>query len=134
VSAVVGGVIVHFLTASRERAAKRREILVRGKAELWKLLDKSNGLADESVGKLNYDVLNWEEISREIQLLGTDEQIKMVQEITVGIGKDVKVPYPELMKSLQNELRQELGMKKSKVPYFWTRIRKFDVEKIESKR
>jgi hypothetical protein len=132
VAAVIGGAIAHHLTLSRDKAAKRREILVRGKTDLWKLIDKSNGVAEDAIGNNSYDLANWEEISRDIQLLGTDEQIVMVKKITDSIGKKAEdVEFPQLMKSLQNELRQELGMEKSSVPYFWIRTKKTSQQKSD---
>jgi hypothetical protein len=131
-SAIGGGLIVHYLSLSRERIAKRREILVRGKMELWKLVDQNNGLAADSAGVSRSDPTKWEEIVREVQLLGTDDQIKMVKEITDNFGKENESSiFPRLMKSPQNELRNELGMKNSTTPYFWVRINTGAKDKLE---
>jgi hypothetical protein len=134
VSAVVGGLLVHFLALSREKAAKRREIIVRGKMEVWKLLDRNNGLAADSVGAKVSNPKDWEEIVREIQLLGSDTQIKMIDEITSNIKSETVSPlYPLLMKSLQNDLRRDLGMKESKHPYFWFRIELKQTQAVKDK-
>ena len=132
-AAIAGGLVAHFLSLSREKTSKRREIMIKYKMELWRLIDKSNGLAAETVGDKSYDAANWEEIVREIQLLGTDEQIAMVKKIAAAIGTDKDVPFVPLMKSLQDELRHELGMKKAVVPYFWTRVTKSSPVKSEIK-
>ena len=130
-SALIGGLVVHFLSLRREKASKRRETMVKYKMELWRLIDKSNGLAAEASDGESFDPSNWEEITREIQLLGTDTQIEMVKQITNGIGLDKEVPFVALMKSLQDDLREELGMSKANAPYFWTRIKKSAQPKSE---
>ena len=130
-SALVGGSFVHFLSLKREKTSKRRDIVVKYKMDLWRLIDKSNGLAAETASSEEFDPFNWEEISREIQLLGTDKQIAMVKEIASAMGTNVEVPFVPLMKSLQDELRQELGMKQAAVPYFWIRIKKAAQDKLK---
>jgi hypothetical protein len=133
VAAIIGGLIVHFSSIWREKAAKRRELLVKGKMELWNLLDKNNGVAAESIGRTELDLSSWEEITRSVQLFGTDKQMKLWQKAMSLEIKDEVGPYSELMKSLQNDVRSEVGMKKSYVPYFWMRIKKESNESLAKK-
>jgi hypothetical protein len=129
-SALVGGSFVHFLAGRRDIDSKRRDLVVKHKMELWKLIDQQNGLAAKSLGIDVPDLTPWEQIVREIQLLGTNEQILWVHEIVNGVNTGNQVSFNPLLDSLKKELRNELGLQDSSHPYFWFRVK--NVRELES--
>jgi hypothetical protein len=122
-SALVGGLVAHLLSISRDQTAKRRELTVKSKMELWKLIDEQNNAASRSIGTPNPDLKAWEEIVRDVQLLGTNEQIKLVEKIVNGVHAKEKVSLKPLLESLQKEIRRELGLNIHTPSYFWFRTR-----------
>jgi hypothetical protein len=133
-SAVIGGLLVHYLSIKRDRASKRRELVVMKKMELWKAIDAQNGLAEDTLGNQKPEISGWENIVRDIQLLGSNNQIELVHEIIKGIHNKVEVSFNPLLNSLQSELRRELGMEAANRGYFWFRVERKVTASTENKK
>jgi hypothetical protein len=131
-AAVGGGLVAHFLSVKRDKASKRRELVVMKKMELWKAVDAQNGLAEDALGNKKPDISGWEDIVRDVQLLGTNKQIELVHEIIKGIGKKTEVSFNPLLNSLQSELRSELGIEEAKRGYFWFRVERKTIANSEN--
>jgi hypothetical protein len=124
VSALLGGLVAHYLSMYRDRASKRRELGLKSKMELWKLIDGQNTGAAMAMGRDEPNISEWEGIVRDIQLLGTSEQIEQVLNIVKGMNEQKDVSFNPLLNSIQKEIRKELGMSPATTQYFWFRGQK----------
>ena len=132
-AAIIGGFVSHLLSKRRDRDAKRRELTTGYKIELWRLIDEQNGLAQNKVGNAEPNLAPWESIVRDVQLFGSNIQIELVHEIVVGISSKNAVSFNNLLNSLQNDLRTELGMEPASKKYFWFRLKKNGEPEIGAK-
>ena len=123
-AALVGGLVAHYLSISRDRAAKRRELMIKHKIELWKSIDQQNEDATATFENRIPDYSAWEGIVSDIQLLGSNKQIEQAYDIIVSISEKKYVSFIPLLTSLQHDLREELGLEKAKKEYFWFRTGK----------
>lgn len=100
-SAVVGGLVVHLLSRSRDRANKRKEQRVSYLIEAYRRLEECSqqfGVADK--GKLESAVAD-------IQLLGTPHQVDLVQRFASDFAATGGASLDELLADLRTCLRAE---------------------------
>ena len=106
--AILGWLVGHYLTSKRDRQNKRREIRVQYLIEAYRNLEAgaSRGPIHETeFGK------GFESAIADVQLLGSDEQARMADELAIAIAtrQDGASTGPLLM-SLRNALRYELDL------------------------
>nr|VFJ91468.1 MAG: hypothetical protein BECKH772A_GA0070896_100326 [Candidatus Kentron sp. H]VFJ92610.1 MAG: hypothetical protein BECKH772B_GA0070898_1003129 [Candidatus Kentron sp. H]VFJ99337.1 MAG: hypothetical protein BECKH772C_GA0070978_100317 [Candidatus Kentron sp. H] len=104
-----GWFVVHVLNASRDRRNKRREIRVKYLIEAYRNLESASNrgpIHGTSFGSRSESAI------ADIQLLGTEGQIRMAKEVATAIAEkhansDV---IRALLMSLRDELRKELDL------------------------
>ncbi len=117
VAAVIGGWVAHFLTLSRERSAKRRELLAVDLRGIWNDLD---------VGNLPENAVDWKRIEGAIsgiQLFGSDEAIQVANKLISEYSVRGTLDTSELIVIVRSELRKELGLSQPRQPYIHFRAK-----------
>jgi len=109
--------LTHLFTSARDRANKRREQRISYLVGVFRALCKANNhprlheVADEV-----------EQSVADIQLFGTPEQIKLVQQFATDLGTKKFAEMNALLASLRDNLREELGSARADGGVIWLRI------------
>jgi hypothetical protein len=102
--AVFGWVVANYFTSRREVKNKQREIKVKYLIEAYQKLENCILRDLKDVGKdLESSVAN-------IQLFGSEKQIKLAKKIANDISKNGSADLESLLKSLRTDLRKELQL------------------------
>ena len=106
-SAIVGGLIVHFLTLRRDRLQSRRDFYTRYLVEAFNVITSNSGRK-----KGEFEHRKFEDALSVIQLFGNQKQINLALDVAKELvdRKEVVNLVPllsELRKSLRNELELE---------------------------
>jgi uridine kinase len=104
VIAVFGWVVAHYFTSRREVKNKQREIKV---AYLIKAYQKLENCIQRDLKDLGKDL---ESTVANIQLFGSEKQIKLTKKIANDISKNGSADLESLLKSLRTDLRKELQL------------------------
>ena len=104
-SAILGGLIVHF-------AARRRDIENdRRKQRIEYLVSAYQVLVQSAHREFNDERAEaFENAISDVFLLGSDEQISLARELITAFAQDNGAPLDELLMSLRIALRRELGL------------------------
>ena len=121
---VLGWVVSHWLTVTREITAKRREqhlnFLIPTYRTLSKLIPYTRaGRAEEIDDDL-------QSAMADLQFLGTPEQIQMAQDFMNNAVQRHSVNPEPLLTSLRDELRKELGKEKVFGSLRWIALWKYE--------
>jgi hypothetical protein len=103
-AAVVGGFVVHMLTARRDRANKRREQRSGYLIEAYRRLESST----QRHGPL--DASKLESAVADIQLFGSPSQVQLVQEFAAEFAAQRGASLDALLRELRRDLRVELNL------------------------
>ena len=103
-SAILGGLLVHFLAVSRDRANKRRDQRIGYLIEAYRCLESCSNR------DLQFDLKKVEPAVADIQLFGSTTQVKLVQEFIFEFERKKNSSLTEILESLRNDLRSELGL------------------------
>jgi hypothetical protein len=122
-SALVGGAFVHFLAGRRDKEAKRRELVTKHLIDIWNDLDIAGN------PKSFADSTRMERAISNIQLFGTEQMIKMARANALEFSAKGKTDNLEILSSLRDELRTELGLSPTSQKYLALRIMAPDNEK-----
>ena len=115
--AVIGWIVAHHFSSKRDRRLKRRELIT---AHLIKsYLTFTNDISHRPVTAETDKKL--EDTISEIQLFGSAEQVRLVKQLTDDIVKGGDFDVDELVNSLRNDLRNELGLSAIKGNVRWLR-------------
>ena len=117
--AVIGWIVAHRLTASRERAGKRRELIVTYLIEAYRRLEKASERHNE---KVDMDA-ELESAFADIQLFGTVRQLEMTKGIIADFENEEVSNISDLIEDLRGTLREELQLEKAPSPIRQLRIR-----------
>ena len=99
----------HWLSTSRDRVNKKRDIRITFLLEAYRRLEAASHRKEITGTKYAVD---FESAIADIQLLGTPEQILLVKEVVKGIHRrDPQANARQLLLSLRNELREHLDLK-----------------------
>lgn len=113
--AVVG--LTHLFTSYRDLHNRRRE------QRINYLVSAFRAFAKTAHHPRLYEVgQELEQAVADVQLFGTSEQVHLVQQFAVKLGKTQSADLDDLMNSLRNSLRSELGAKAVNDRYIWLRI------------
>lgn len=103
--AIASWYVAHVLAGRRDRANKRRELLVGYLIDAYRRLER--GAAREmSVAQAEA----MEAAIADIQLFGTARQVSLVQAFALNISEAGSASIDELLVSLRADLRRELGL------------------------
>jgi hypothetical protein len=105
--AIGGWFAAHRLAAARDRANKRRDLIVEYLIQAYRRLESCSNRADGP-----YDSTALESAVADIQLLGSPEQVTLVQRFAEEFAASRDSSVDELLASLREELRSELGLKR----------------------
>ena len=113
--AVGGWVSAHYFTSQRDQGNKRRDI------RLERLLKCYDSLAKEIAHRKLGDQqkLDFENALIELQLIGTENLIELASTFNVDDNHGSIVPILEMLRA---EVRRELGLSKTKLPFMWFRF------------
>jgi hypothetical protein len=104
ISAIIGGFVVHLFSARRDHANKRREYRVGYLIEAYRRLEAcSHGIGPDNRIKLESAVAD-------IQLLGTPNQVDLVQKFARDFAAQSGVSLDVLLQDLRADLRAELRL------------------------
>ncbi len=115
VAALVGGYFVHFLSGLRDRNSKRRELVTKYLIEIWQTIESVNKSEESNV------LRRLEKPIADIQLFGSDHQVKIAHSIVNEIVKNQTSDTTDLLVDLRDSLRDELGLPKLQHKFFWFR-------------
>ena len=103
--AIVGWYAAHRLSATRDRANKRRELRVQYLIEAYRRLENASNRPS-----LKAVVSEFEKAIADIQLFGTPRQVALAQEFAVGFARAGTHSLDPLMNDLRSSLRAELDL------------------------
>jgi hypothetical protein len=104
ISAVIGGFVVHLLTARRERASKRREQKIGYLIEAYRRLEVCSQRCTPS------ETAKLESAVADIQLLGSSRQVELVQHFAREFAARKTASLDDLLRDLRRDLRAELRL------------------------
>lgn len=104
--AIAGWLAVHRLSASRDRANKRRDLQVHYLIEAYRKLE-SAGNREGSIG--NY-AASFESAVADIQLFGSPEQVELARTFALDFAQHGTATLDPLLNCLRRDLRHELGL------------------------
>jgi hypothetical protein len=103
--AVLGWIVVHFLSQKRQIEEKKREIRVKYLREAYQTLAN---IADHD---LNPESLkSFQSALNDIQLFGSRSQITIVGDLVKSMTNKEPADLNELLKHLRNEIRTSIGL------------------------
>jgi len=120
ISALVALVVVsltHLLTSHRDRQNKRREQRIKYLVNVFRALSKANHHP-----RLYEVASDLEQAVADIQLFGTPEQVNLAQKFALELGTTHEAGMDELLISLRNSLRSELGAEPVSGFIRWLRV------------
>jgi hypothetical protein len=104
--ATAGWFFAHRLAAARDRANKRRELIVEYLIQAYRRLESCSNRAGGP-----YDFGELESAIADIQLLGSPEQVRIAQQFAEEFAARSSASVDELLSVLRQDLRAELGLK-----------------------
>jgi hypothetical protein len=117
---VIGWLIVSFLTSVRDNISRRKNIKTKYLVEAYR--DISIFMTRENNKCITIEVHNnFERAIRDIQIYGSLEEIKLVNEYIMNINKKGYNVDP-LLNTLKNNLRKTLKLKRSDAPTHWVML------------
>lgn len=116
---VVGWIVGHYFTTKRDVLLKRREISLEYLINAYRILtnDISHRPSDQNTNK------KLEEILSDIQLFGTEKQVRLAKELIDTLVRKGEFPLDPLINDLRNDLRKELRLSKINENVKWLRIK-----------
>jgi hypothetical protein len=105
VIAIAGWFIAYSSKVRQDAKNKRKEIRVNYLIKTWPLLESLSNRENKK------NLKNLEKVVADIQLFGSKEQIKLVQEIAEDMRQG-KADTLSLLKNLREDLRKELDLEK----------------------
>ncbi|WP_137937611.1 hypothetical protein [Chitinivorax sp. B] len=122
--AIVVVALTHFFTSARDRENKRREQRISYLVGVFRALCKANNHP-----RLYEVAEEVEQAIADIQLFGTPEQIRLVQQFATDLAKKQHAEMNALLESLRDSLRKEIGATRTNGHVVWFRVgRKQDNE------
>ena len=115
-SAILGGLLVHFLTIYRDRTNKRRDQRIGYLIEAYRCLESC---ANRNSG---FDLTKIEPAIADIQLFGSSTQVKLVQEFIFEFERKKNGSLDGLLENLRTDLRNELRLPSVDKKIFHLRI------------
>jgi hypothetical protein len=117
-SAILGGLVVHLLTISRDKTNKRRDNRIKYLIEAYRSMEASvqrnNDMSEKDV----------ESAIADIQLLGTVSQAKLAHEFAASFANEQTANISELLENLRADLRRELTLEEIPLNIKHLRFRK----------
>ncbi|MBB6146917.1 hypothetical protein HNQ77_004898 [Silvibacterium bohemicum] len=120
VPALVALIVVslsHFFTSHRDQVNRRREQRIEYLVTVFRALSKANN--HPRLYEVADDV---EQAVADIQLFGTPEQVRLVQEFATALGTKHEAELNPLLISLRDDLRSDLGAQSIPQRLIWLRI------------
>ena len=107
VAAAVAAVLAHRLTSRRDAANRRSELRIQYLLDAYRTItDTANRPLEEGTTGAR----TFEQSLADIQLLGSSEQAEMATDIAKSMATDGGASMDDLLLSLREELRSELGL------------------------
>jgi hypothetical protein len=116
ISAILGGLVAHFLSIYRDRASKRRELQTKYLIDIWNDLDAAGNPKDKS------DSLRMERAITNIQLFGSEEMIVAARANAIEFAKTGTTDNLPVLNLLRKKLRSDLGLDPTEQKYIALRI------------
>jgi hypothetical protein len=127
-SAIGGGVVVHFLALSRERASKRRELVTKHLIDIYQTIEKHHLSTDPNpLAQLQKPVAD-------IQLFGSEEQVSLMHKLVNEVVAKNHGDTTDILNNLKHSLRAELGLSPIAHKFFWFRTAPKEEPKSQRKR
>jgi hypothetical protein len=113
--------VAHRLTSKRDIFKQQREQRIAYLVSAFRSLSKIH-----NISRLHGIEDKIEEAISDIQLLGTPCQIELASKFVIDLStpRTLSVSIDELLNSLRNNLRKELGEKSVKRKLFWVHIKR----------
>ena len=106
---ILGWFAVHWLSAQRDNDNKRRDMRIGYLLEAYRRLDSASNRP------ITFDrALRIESACSDIQLLGTNRQIELVQACLQELANTGGVSFSEVLDDLRRELRRQLKLEEMK--------------------
>ncbi|QKJ29036.1 hypothetical protein HQ865_04470 [Mucilaginibacter mali] len=104
--AVLGWRIAHYYNSVRDKDLKRRELITNHLIAAYRILANDITKREESVERDE----KLEAVIAELQLFGSDEQIRLTKKLVEDIVKGGDFYFDDLLNSLRKDLRKELNL------------------------
>jgi hypothetical protein len=118
--AALGWIIVHYFNTKRDRTLKRRELVTSHLINSYKVLT-----IDITQREANTERdLKLESVIAELQLFGSEEQIRLTKKLVDDIHNKSGFLMDDLINNLRNDLRDELGLSLIQGNVRWLRFDK----------
>ncbi len=118
--AALGWIIVHYFNTKRDRTLKRRELVTSHLINSYKVLTIDITQRDANLER----DLKLESVIAELQVFGSEEQIRLTKKLVDDIRNNKEFLMDELINSLRNDLRNELGLSLIQDNVWWLRFEK----------
>jgi hypothetical protein len=114
-AALVGGFVVHLLTARRDRMNKARDKQIEHLIEAYRRLEACSNRAypkDERIAKQEFDarMKTVESAVADVQLLGSARQVELVQRFAQKFAETREASLDELLEDMRSDLRSVLTL------------------------
>jgi hypothetical protein len=127
VIAILSWIVAHRFNTIRDRALKKRELIINHLINAYRILANDITRREASLER----DLKLETVISELQLFGSEKQIHLTKKLTDDIVKGGDFYVDELLNDLRNSLRKELNLSPVEGNVRWLRFDKSKITKIE---
>ena len=120
VIAVLGWIVAHYFSSTRDRKIKQREIKTTHLIKAYTIL--ANDITEREFTPEIDEKL--ELLISELQLFGSHRQIELTKQLTDNIINGGKFNFDDLLNDIRNDLRKELALKPVPGTVRWLRLNK----------
>lgn len=114
--AATGWIAAHYFTNRRDRIAKRRDISLEHLIKAYRILTHEISHREHSDEKM------LEAIITDIQLFGSEEQIRLAKQLADEASNNKNFELDPLINCLRNDLREQLNLPKINGNVRWLRF------------
>jgi hypothetical protein len=115
---VLSGFFVHWLTRRRDEEKRRKELVLPHLIQALRDLEES--ARDESSVHKKKELL--EKATADIQVFGSPYQIRLTHELIDKIVKTDTISPTDLVHSLRDDIRRNLGLHSADAKFVWFRL------------
>ena len=115
--ALAVALLTHFFTSARDKSNKRREQRINYLVGAFRALAKASNHP-----RLHEVAPDLEQAIADIQLFGTQEQVRLAHEFVDALASQGSASLDPLLLSVRNGLRSELGAPSIKSNIMWLRV------------
>ncbi len=111
---ITGWYVLYVISKDRDLKNKEKEIRINYLIEVWRKLNHILNRNEIKPENINEVIQALEQVTTDIQLLGTSKQISLVRDFLYNLNeyKTKNVNLDDLLSELRHDLREKLGLEK----------------------